>query len=332
MNIFNDDTNELSSASEDLMASTQPVTDDMVKIFDDMHWNTSDLQLPWDADGNLGNSECIVGTPETDTQLWQPQTTAFTCAVVAQRGIIEAYTGEDISEAQLVYEATANGWLTDHGMSPADIGNLLELNGIPCHSRTHATVEDLITELSQGHKVIVGVNSSEIWGTENPSGQPVFGEVADHAIWVTGVDMTDPDNPKVFINDSGTPDGAGKVYDLATFVDAWEDSGYFYVSTDHPPPDLHLSASGFDPATGTFPEMVNYFSKYDPDFDQAVHGKAHEERAESAGAQHVSGEQHDKEWLGAGTCSHCGGAGYTTYPSSGSQERCWYCGGSGVAS
>jgi hypothetical protein len=36
--------------------------------------------------------------------------------------------------------------------------------------------------------------------------------------------------------------------------------------------------------------------------------------------------------FGAGTCSHCGGRGYTTYPSSGRQERCWYCNGSGVSS
>jgi DnaJ-class molecular chaperone len=35
--------------------------------------------------------------------------------------------------------------------------------------------------------------------------------------------------------------------------------------------------------------------------------------------------------FGAGTCSRCGGAGYTTWPSSGSQEACWYCDGSGVA-
>ena len=35
--------------------------------------------------------------------------------------------------------------------------------------------------------------------------------------------------------------------------------------------------------------------------------------------------------FGAGVCSHCGGRGYTTYPSSGSQEACWYCSGSGVA-
>jgi len=71
-----------------------------------------------------------IGTPDAYTQFWQPQTTGFTSAVVAQRGIVEAFTGEDISEAQLVYEATTNGWLTDAGMSPMDAGNLLELHSI----------------------------------------------------------------------------------------------------------------------------------------------------------------------------------------------------------
>lgn len=29
-------------------------------------------------------------------------------------------------------------------------------------------------------------------------------------------------------------------------------------------------------------------------------------------------------------CSHCGGTGTSTWPSSGTVERCWYCSGSGV--
>jgi DnaJ-class molecular chaperone len=35
--------------------------------------------------------------------------------------------------------------------------------------------------------------------------------------------------------------------------------------------------------------------------------------------------------FGAGTCYRCGGKGYTTWTSSGSQEACWYCNGSGIA-
>jgi hypothetical protein len=37
----------------------------------------------------------------------------------------------------------------------------------------------------------------------------------------------------------------------------------------------------------------------------------------------------DAPKFGAGTCWHCGGHGYTQWPS-GAAERCWYCQGTGV--
>jgi len=46
-----------------------------------------------------------------------------------------------------------------------------------------------------------------------------------------------------------------------------------------------------------------------------------------------SGHDHGGEAVkfGAGTCYRCGGRGYATWPSSGTEEACWYCNGSGVA-
>lgn len=54
--------------------------------------------------------------------------------------------------------------------------------------------------------------------------------------------------------------------------------------------------------------------------------------AEADHAGHPADAQEPEVSLGAGTCSHCGGSGRTTWPSSGSVEMCWYCSGSGVAS
>ncbi len=195
--------------------------------YDALGFSIDDVHMPWD------DNPAIIGTPNADTAHWQQQDTDFTCAVQAQRGIIEQFTGEPISESQLVYEATANGWLTDRGMSPDDVGNLLELHGIPCHANHDASVQDLLGELAEGRKVIVGVDSGELW-----NGEPIedfFHRSADHAIWVTGVDFTDPNNPQVIINDSGDPNGAGKQYSLNDFMDAWEDSGFNYVATDFAP-------------------------------------------------------------------------------------------------
>jgi hypothetical protein len=240
--------------------------DDMGSIMDALAFSLDDIRFPWSPGSDDADAASLVGTPEHDAQYWQPQTTAFTCAVQAQRGIIEAFTGQPVSEAQLVYEATVNGWLTDGGMSPHDVGNLLELHGIPCHAKTGANIEELMAELAQGRKVIVGVDAGEVWRNDFPL-EDFFHQSADHAIWVTGVDMTDPANPKVIVNDSGDPSGAGKAYDLAMFKDAWQDSGFFYVATDDAAPDMALAANqGFDQAAEVFPAISSYFGKVYEDF------------------------------------------------------------------
>lgn len=247
------------------LGSSEVGTVDMGSVLDSFNFNLDDVRQPWSQKPDHATVG-VVGTPDIDQGYWEPQTTNFTCAVEAQRGIIEEFTGQHVSEAQLTYEATANGWLSDHGMSPADAGNLLELHGIDCHSRNGATVEDLMAELAQGHKVIVGVDSGELWRNDFPL-EDFFHQSADHAIWVTGVDMTDPAHAKVIVNDSGDPSGGGKAYDLQTFANAWQDSGFFYVATDGTPPDMTLAAGqGFDTASGVFPELVSYFANLYSDF------------------------------------------------------------------
>ena len=248
------------------LGSGGPTVTDMGSVLDSFGFHQDDVRLPWSPKLDHEMHEDVVGTPDIDQGHWEHQTTAFTCAVEAQRGIIEEFTGQHVSEAQLTYEATANGWLSDHGMSPADAGNLLELHGIDCHSSTGATVEDLMTELAQGHKVIVGVDSGELWHKNFPL-KDFFHQSADHAIWVTGVDMTDSAHPKVIVNDSGDPTGAGKAYDLQTFAKAWQDSGFFYVATNDTPPDMSFAAEhGFDARAGVFPELVSYFGNLYNDF------------------------------------------------------------------
>lgn len=340
---------------------------------------------PDEDDACMSSYGETMGNPVYDAQFWQEQTTPFTCAVQAQRGIIEEFTGQPVSEAQLVYDATSHGWLNDGGMSPNDVGKILDLYGVPSHHRTGGTVEELMDELSHGHKVIVGVDSEEIW----KHGQPLdgfFHHAADHAVWVTGINNDDPGNPKVIINDSGDPHGGGKEYELSRFESAWEDSGFFYVATDNAPPGMAAQASGFDPGSGVFPDLVAYFDGHRAESHAGGGLAAH--AGDDAGAQaqdvigHVpSGQKIAKDIIdhvtdmvehrdpaivqegnsiaqgildhidqvlagqagqgaahsdhalqfGAGKCSHCGGSGYTTWPSSGTSEKCWYCDGSGVA-
>ncbi|MFB3845204.1 MAG: hypothetical protein ACE14O_05580 [Candidatus Cloacimonadaceae bacterium] len=239
---------------------------DMAHTMDYLGFNYDNVHMPWD------DASHIVGTPEIDKQYWEHQTTDFTCGVEAQRGIISEYTGNDVSEAQLTYDAVVNGWLTDKGMNPNDVGKLLELYGIPCHAHYNASIQDLISELSQGNKVIVGVNSSELWN--GTSLGDFFNQSADHAIWVTGVDFSDPNHPQVIINDSGDPNGAGNHYDLDLFTNAWQDSGFNYVATDHAP-----ASGSFDWGS----QLASYFDN-------------HASNSLPAGSSNDFGQQHEVDF------------------------------------
>lgn len=208
----------------------------------------------------------IVGTPEHDAHHWKHQTTDFDCAAVAQQSILEA-SGIQINEPQICTEAAQRGWLTsDGGTSIEDTGKLLELYGIPTHCEMHAKVGDILQELADGHKVIVGVHAETLWNENNPFGDfGASGSGANHAIWVTGIDKIDPHDVKIIVNDSGDPNGAGKEYHLNQFVDAWQDSGYYYLATDQAPPNLPTLTPDFDPDQGAFPDMLGWISDHIPD-------------------------------------------------------------------
>lgn len=214
-------------------------------------WDYSELftQLGHAFFGHTGQG-AIVGTPAADTRDWVNQTTPFTCDVVSQEMILHEY-GINASEAQLTYDAASHGWLTDRGTSPQDMAQLLELHGVPTHTNYSGGVDALTSELAQGHKVIVAVNSGELWNTSSPSSSWFNSSGADHALVVTGLDVSNASHPQVIVNDPGDPHGAGKPYPMDQFLEAWGDSGNMYVATNNPPP--HLS------------ENANYGANFHPD-------------------------------------------------------------------
>ena len=223
------------------------------------------------AEGGLfddGGHGSIVGTPGDDARDWIHQTTDFTCAVVSQEMILHEF-GVNVSEAQLVHEADEHGWLSDHGTSPEDLGRLLSLHDVAYHINTHGSVEDITNELAHGHKIIVGVYADELW-QQNPLGtglRELLGlDGANHAIVLTGLDMSDPANPKVYVNDPGDPQGEGKAYPLNQFLEAWHGSGDMYVATDSAPSSLAshaLFGANYHPELGAYmdPEFWKSFLK-----------------------------------------------------------------------
>ncbi|MBQ6340289.1 MAG: C39 family peptidase [Kiritimatiellae bacterium] len=191
----------------------------------------------------------IVGCPDTQADYWELQHFDDNCAPTAEASIIKQF-GYDYDQDQFAYISAANGWYTPGGgTSPEDIGNMMDLFNIPNHTVQNAGVADLIAELSQGHGVIVGVRSEQLWdqgplaelknfvvrkaGLDTSEWNP-----ADHAIVVTGMDFSDPSNPMVLVNDSGEPGGQAHAYPLDRFVDAWQNSDFYYTATNNPLPSM----------------------------------------------------------------------------------------------
>ena len=177
-----------------------------------------------------------------------------TCAIKSQQIVLKSF-GFDIPEEQLVQEAIAlNVYEPGSGTSPQDVGVLLNAHDVPTHTVHHAHVYDLVNELAQGHKVIVGVDSGELW---HPSVfekmQDLFGGHADHALVVTGIDTTDPNHVEVIITDPGSGDVAMR-YPMEQFLDAWHDSHCIMIATDIPAPAQHdPSMVNFDYDAGHIP-------------------------------------------------------------------------------
>jgi len=198
--------------------------------------------------GPIVEADPVIGTPDQDAQAQEPaqQTYPDDCAIRCQEFIIHQFTGQDPGEDALVQEAAQHGWY-DHGTAPADVGNLLELHGIDVNRYANANIFNLTAELAQGHKVIVGVDSSELW-YDHP------GTSTDHAVVVSGIDTRDPQHTMVVVTDPGTGD-AEKEYPLERFLAAWRD-GHFMVATHDPAPPSAPEMANFDYGLGHIPEVA----------------------------------------------------------------------------
>ena len=158
----------------------------------------------------------IIGTPDIQAGSWELQMQPDNCAVVAEMSLINQF-GIGLTQEQADYISSSNGWYhPGGGTSPADIGNMMDMYGIPNHSVQNATLDDLARELQAGHGVIVGLDSDQLWdqgplndlkialckglGLDSSQFMP-----ADHAVVVTGIDASEPNNLMVILNDSGTP-------------------------------------------------------------------------------------------------------------------------------
>ncbi len=201
---------------------------------------------------------------EQTQEHWHLQEAQNSCAIAAQEFILddlgEEY-GITFEEAELSQLAIANGWYNPEAGTPLGcVGNLLEIHGIEIEKGFHRNLDDINQQLEQGNKVLVSVDATEILNYEAVNNEllaDMYGiptQGANHVVQVIGVDNTDPDNPMVIINDPGREDGMGLKIPADNFVEAWEDSDNFMVST-----------------TGKSLENVEY-AQIDPNVEQTTVG------------------------------------------------------------
>ena len=190
-------------------------------------------------------SSIYIGDPISHVHEWEHQIECDNCAVAAEVSLINHF-GFNISQQDANMISAENGWYHPGGggTAPDNIGNMMDMFGIDNHTCYNASVQDLAAELAAGHGVIVGIHNEDLYnndslaqiiadvtGYDNPIDMP-----ANHAVVVTGIDMSDPSNPMVVLNDPGIPNGAGATFPLDAFMDAWENSNCYYTATDHPLP------------------------------------------------------------------------------------------------
>jgi hypothetical protein len=192
---------------------------------------TADVLAPAPVPGDTHEAPSVAD----EMSYWHQQEAPDTCAVVSQEFLIDRFTGVDHTEAELVEVAEANQWYQPGaGTTEDDVGKLLEHYGIPVERSHGGSLADVESALDSGAGVLVSVDSDEIWNAgaedyELADAMGIPGAGADHVVQVIGVDRSDPADPRVVLNDPGSPDGAGLSVPEGDFVNAWQDAGRFTV-------------------------------------------------------------------------------------------------------
>lgn len=163
-----------------------------------------------------------------------------TCAIKSQQLVLENF-GIHISEEQLRAEAIEHGWYSPGSGTPmADVGKLLELHGVGVKQYVNGNIYNVLNELAQGHNVIMGIDSGELWhyGLKEKIEDYIPGiGGADHALIVSGINTENPKDVKIIVTDPGTGDLC-KEYPIAQFVDAAKDSNFYMVTTEESVPNV----------------------------------------------------------------------------------------------
>lgn len=212
------------------------------------------IQLPDDIYSDIVSAPGETGTPFEDAAYAPgPQERMDSCAIRAQQHVLSMF-GIDVSETDLVNDAINHGEYSEndvYGTSISDVGNLLERNGVGVHRYEGATLAHLISELGQGHKIIVGIDANEVVASGMKETiiervKDAIQEIPNHAVVVSNVD---PNTLDVDIVDPA--DGKLHRIPASTFVNAWHDSNCFMVSTNSAPKGFSAETTDYTDSTAS---------------------------------------------------------------------------------
>ena len=106
----------------------------------------------------------ILGVPNAQADFWDMQEFADNCEPTSESFIIRQFGFDGISTNDFAYISQANGWyMPGGGTSPEHMGDMMDLFGIDNHTIENASLEELASEIANGHGVSVGVNAGELW-------------------------------------------------------------------------------------------------------------------------------------------------------------------------
>lgn len=168
----------------------------------------------------------IVGDYKEAMEHWHMQLENDSCVITQEISVAEQLLGKDLSEEKMLEFSKRQGLYDGNRISESDCGKFLEYMGINSERLENLRLNDLVQELSDGSKVICGVNVDILY---HPELFDLPGVRANHVVQVIGIDMTNLDDIKIILNDSGVPDGKGIRVDAEAFMKAWETSDNFAV-------------------------------------------------------------------------------------------------------
>jgi hypothetical protein len=195
----------------------------------------------------------LVGDPAGDAEHWFTQAANGYCVPSSIAQIVSEYTGaHHADESAFVARANALNLFTIGPDGAPSMGidgahALLEDAGVPASIEIGIGVDTLVGYLAEGRRVMLAVDSDEIWyGVEDQ-------DAVDHAVVLTGIDTA---RGVAILSDPGTPDGNMMEVPLDVLADAWADGGNAALVCDSPPGSTALPATPDEPFVEIVPAML----------------------------------------------------------------------------